>query len=61
MILFKFIQFILLFRLIKEIILKHKLVKGDDFKKLTESTNENVKKISIIKHETKEVSVNTFN
>lgn len=42
-------------RLIREILLKQKLVKGDDLKKLTDSTNENVKKISIVEHETKEV------
>lgn len=49
------------FRLIREILLKQKLVRGEDLKKLTDSTNENVKKISIVRHETKEVSVNSFN
>lgn len=44
------------FRLIREILLKQKLFKGDDLKKLTDSTNDNVKKISIIEHEIKEVS-----
>lgn len=51
----------MIFRLIREILLKQKLVKGDDFKKLTESTNENVKKISIVENETKEVSVGCLN
>lgn len=49
------------FRLIREILLKQKLFKGDDLKKLTDSTNDNVKKISIIEHEIKEVSYNGFN
>jgi len=48
------------FRLIREILLKQKLVRGEDIKKLTDSANENVKKISIVRHETKEVSVNSF-
>lgn len=51
---------IIIFRLIKEILLKQKLFKGDDLKKLTDSTNDNVKKISIIEHEMKEVSYNGF-
>jgi len=46
--------------LIREILLKQKLFKGDDLKKLTDSTNDNVKKISIIEHEIKEVSYNGF-
>lgn len=50
----------MLFRLIREILLKQKLFKGDDLKKLTDSTNENVKKISIVEHETKEVSIIYF-
>lgn len=41
-------------------LLKQKLFKGVDLKKLTDSTNENVKKISIVEHETKDVSVNDF-
>ncbi|VVC34305.1 Hypothetical protein CINCED_3A011770 [Cinara cedri] len=41
-------------RLITEILLKQKLVKGDDSKKLSESTNEIVKKISIVENENKE-------
>jgi len=49
-----------LLRLIREILLKQKLFKGDDLKKLTDTTNENVKKISIVKRETKEVSVCDF-
>lgn len=51
---------IIIFRLIREILLKQKLFKGDDLKKLTDSTNDNVKKISIIEHEMKEVSYNGF-
>jgi len=51
---------IFIFRLIREILLKQKLFKGDDAKKLTDTTNDNVKKISIIEHETKEVSYNGF-
>jgi len=51
---------IIIFRLIREILLKQKLFKGDDLKKLTDSTNDNVKKISIIEHEIKEVSYNGF-
>jgi len=51
---------IIIFRLIREILLKQKLFKGDDVKKLTDITNDNVKKISIIEHETKEVSHNGF-
>ncbi|KAF0760760.1 diacylglycerol kinase eta-like [Aphis craccivora] len=43
-----------LIELIREILLKQKLFKGDDVKKLTDITNDNVKKISIIEHETKE-------
>lgn len=46
--------------MIREILLKQKLFKGDDLKKLTDSTNDNVKKISIIKQEIKEVSYNGF-
>lgn len=48
------------FRLIREMLLKQKLIRGDDLKKLTDSTNENVKKINIVKNETKEVIVNSF-
>jgi len=51
---------IIIFSLIREILLKQKLFKGDDLKKLTDSTNDNVKKISIIEHEMKEVSFNGF-
>lgn len=47
----------ILSRLIREILLKQKLLKGDDLKKLTDSTNDNVKKISIIEQETKEVCI----
>lgn len=50
----------MLFRLIRELLLKQKLVKCDDLKKLTDSTNEIVKKIGIVEHESKEVSVSNF-
>jgi len=49
-----------LFRLIRDLLIKQKFFKGDDLKKLTDTTNENVKKISIVEHETKEVSVDNF-
>lgn len=60
-VIYKFTTNVLLyfFSLIREILLKQKLVKGEDFKKLTESTNENVKKISIVENETKEVNLGT--
>lgn len=56
----RIIELYCFFRLIREILLKQKLIRGDDLKKLTDSTNENVKKISIVKNETKEVIVNSF-
>jgi len=43
-----------LIELIREILSKQKLVKGDELKKRMDSTNNNIKKISIIEHETKE-------
>jgi len=54
------ITMVIIFRLIREILLKQKLFKGDDLKELTDSTNDNVKKISIIEHDMKEVSYNGF-
>lgn len=46
-----------LFRLIRKLLLKQKFVKCDDLKKLTDTTNKIVKKISIVEHESKEVSI----
>lgn len=47
-------------RFIREILLKQKLINGDDLNKLSESTNEIVKKISIVENENREVSISNF-